>query len=46
VSDGLQRPALVRPHVARYGAYTLLLIDFALFLGAGLLGVFLIACLI
>jgi hypothetical protein len=31
---------------ARYGAYTLLLIDFALFLAAGVLGSFALACIV
>jgi hypothetical protein len=31
---------------ARYGACTLLLIDFALFLAAGVLGSFAIACIV
>jgi hypothetical protein len=31
---------------ARYGAYTLLIIDFALFLAAGVLGSFAIACIV
>jgi hypothetical protein len=43
-SIDLRPPCTTAP--ARYGAYTLLLIDYALFLVAGVLGSFAIACIV